>query len=63
MTPLTIDYSMFVPISRLPHRIRNLLTQSRGTDRPIIVTQRGYPTAVVLTIEQYTALQETQKPT
>ena len=51
-----IDFRLFCPISRLPHNLRDLLQESRAGQAPIIVTQKGRPTAVVLTVEQYTAL-------
>lgn len=48
-----IDLSLFCPISRIPIRLRDLLRESQDKNAPVVITKKGYPTAVVLTVEQY----------
>lgn len=45
-----------VPISAAASSLAKLIRRARGTRRPIIVTQKGYPTGVILSIELYTHL-------
>src|SRR5687768_15950755 len=45
-----------VPISKAASALAALLKRSRAQRRPIIVTQKGYPTGVILDVELYTAL-------
>lgn len=47
-----------VPISKAASSLAALLTQARSQRRPIIITQKGYPSGVLLDIELYTALCE-----
>lgn len=51
-----IDFRLFCPISRLTTNLRDLLKESHVRQSPIIVTQKGRPTAVVLTVDSYVSL-------
>lgn len=44
------------PISRAASALAALIKRARLTHRPIIVTQKGYPTGVLLSVEDYTDL-------
>jgi prevent-host-death family protein len=46
-----------VPVSRAASALAALIKRSNATGKPIIITQKGYPTGVLLSIELYTALQ------
>jgi prevent-host-death family protein len=54
---LTIDLQHgVVPISRAASALAALIKRSSATGKPIIITQKGYPEGVLLSIELYTAL-------
>ena len=57
--PLAIDLQHgVVPISEAAGALAALIKRSRTQGQPIIVTQNGYPSAVLLGIELFTALRE-----
>lgn len=45
-----------VPISRAASSLAALIKRARASHQPIIITQKGYPTGVILDIELFTAL-------
>jgi prevent-host-death family protein len=45
-----------VPISKAASALAALLKRTRTERRPIVLTQKGYPTAVLVDIELYTRL-------
>ena len=45
-----------VPISRAASSLATLLKRCAATSGPIVVTQNGYPTGVLLSIDDYRAL-------
>jgi prevent-host-death family protein len=45
-----------VPISRAASSLAALLKRAAAGGKPIIVTQKGYPTGVLLSIDAYSAL-------
>jgi len=47
-----------VPISKAASSLAALLKRSRAAQQPIIVTQKGYPTGVLLDIELFVALRQ-----
>lgn len=47
-----------VPISKAASSLAALIKRTRTNHQPIIVTQKGYPTGVILDIELFTALRE-----
>lgn len=47
-----------VPISKAASSLAALIKRSRSQHQPIIVTQKGYPTGVILDVELFTALRE-----
>ena len=47
-----------VPISRAAASIAALLKRSSANSQPIIITQKGYPTGVLLSIELYSLLRD-----
>ena len=47
-----------VPISFAQTRLAACIRQAQTTGRPVVVTQKGYPTAVLLSIGQYEALEK-----
>lgn len=56
---LNIDLlSGVVPVSRASSSLAVLIKRSQTQQQPIIVTQKGCPTAVILDIELYTMLRE-----
>lgn len=56
---LNIDLlSGVVPVSRASSSLAALIKRSQTQQQPIIVTQKGCPTAVILDIELYTVLRE-----
>jgi prevent-host-death family protein len=46
-----------VPISRAASSLAALIKRSRINQQPIIITQKGYPSGVLLGIELYSRLQ------
>jgi prevent-host-death family protein len=56
---LDIDLNQgVVPISKAASALAALLKRARASRQPIIVTQKGYPTGVILDVELFTALRE-----
>jgi|GEM_PF-5431989 len=54
---LTVDLERgVVPISKAAQRLAALIKQAHAAHRPIIVTRKGYPTAVILDIALYAYL-------
>lgn len=47
-----------VPISKAASALAALFKRTRIERRPIVLTQKGYPSAVLLDIELYTRLRE-----
>lgn len=47
-----------VPISKAASSLAALIKRTQETHSPIVVTQKGYPTGVILSIEAFTRLQE-----
>lgn len=45
-----------LPISAAASQLARRIKQARQTQKPIVVTQKGYPTGVILDIESYVAL-------
>jgi prevent-host-death family protein len=45
-----------VPISKAASSLAALIKRSRANHQPIIVTQKGYPTGVILDVEVFEAL-------
>lgn len=45
-----------LPISAAAAQLARRITQARQTGRPIVITQKGYPTGVILDIDTYLAL-------
>ncbi len=57
--PYTLDADQeggIVPISKAATSLAALLKRSRAQRRPIIITQKGKPSAVLLDIDVYEAL-------
>lgn len=54
---LTVDLNGgVVPISKVASSLAALLRRAREQQRPIVVTQKGYPSGVILSIELYNQL-------
>jgi prevent-host-death family protein len=47
-----------VPISKAASSLAALIKRSRANHQPIIVTQKGYPTGVILDVEVFEALRD-----
>jgi prevent-host-death family protein len=47
-----------VPISKAASSLAALIKRANSTGQPVIVTQKGYPTGVLLPIELFTALKD-----
>lgn len=45
-----------VPISTAASSLAALIKRAHDDQQPIVITQKGYPTGVILSIEIYTAL-------
>lgn len=45
-----------LPISAAASQLARRIKQAKATKKPIIVTQKGYPTGVILDIESYEVL-------
>jgi prevent-host-death family protein len=57
--PLDLDVDLefgVIPISKAASALAALLKRARSQQQPIIVTQKGYPTGVLLDIDLYVAL-------
>ncbi|MBX0327741.1 type II toxin-antitoxin system Phd/YefM family antitoxin [Oscillochloris sp. ZM17-4] len=58
-TGLNLDVDLqrgVVPISKAASSLAALIKRARATGRPVIVTQKGYPTGVLLPIELFATL-------
>jgi prevent-host-death family protein len=58
-TNLNLDVDLqrgVVPISKAASSLAALIKRAHTSSRPVIVTQKGYPTGVILPIELFTAL-------
>ncbi|MBX0330010.1 type II toxin-antitoxin system Phd/YefM family antitoxin [Oscillochloris sp. ZM17-4] len=58
-TGLNLDVDLrrgVVPISKAASSLAALIKRASATGRPVIVTQKGYPTGVLLPIELFSAL-------
>jgi prevent-host-death family protein len=51
-----------VPISKAASSLAALIKRARATHQPIIITQKGYPTGVIVDIELFTALRQLAQP-
>ena len=47
-----------VPISKVAAALAALIRRSRAQRQPIVITQKGYPSAVLLDIDLFAALRE-----
>jgi prevent-host-death family protein len=47
-----------VPISKAASSLAAIIKRSKASHQPVIVTQKGYPTGVILDIELFTHLRE-----
>jgi prevent-host-death family protein len=60
-TALALDVDLrggVVPISKVASSLASLIKRGKERQQPIIVTQKGYPTGVLLPIELYSALRD-----
>lgn len=56
---LTIDLQQnVIPISAVAAQLARLIKQARATAQPIVITQKGYPSGVIVSVELFTALRE-----
>jgi prevent-host-death family protein len=61
--PDTLDLNVdlaggVVPISKATSALAALIKRSRERQQPIVITQKGYPSGVILPIDLFTALRE-----
>jgi prevent-host-death family protein len=47
-----------VPISKAASSLAALIKRASSTGQPVIVTQKGYPTGVILPVEVFAALKQ-----
>jgi len=47
-----------VPISKAASSLAALMKRTNTTGQPVVVTQKGYPTGVMLSIELFSALKD-----
>lgn len=45
-----------VPVSRAASALAALINRASSTRRPVIITQKGFPTGVLVSVDLYTAL-------
>ncbi len=45
-----------VPITKAASSLAQIIKFAGDEDTPVVVTQKGYPTGVILTIQQFTSL-------
>ncbi|MEI7646430.1 MAG: type II toxin-antitoxin system Phd/YefM family antitoxin [Chloroflexales bacterium] len=60
-TALALDVDLrggVVPISKVASSLAALIKRGKERQQPIIVTQKGYPTGVLLPIDLYSALRD-----
>lgn len=50
--PIALTSDM-LPISAAASELARRIEQTKESGRPIIITQRGYPSAVIMSVEQY----------
>lgn len=55
LRPVDLQHGV-VPISKAASSLAALIKRARANHQPIIVTQKGYPTGVILDIELFTTL-------
>jgi len=64
--PYTLDIDLkqgVVPISKAASSLAALLKRAQVQRQPIVITQKGYPTGVILSVELYTTLRKlVEKP-
>ncbi|NCC30483.1 MAG: type II toxin-antitoxin system prevent-host-death family antitoxin [Chloroflexia bacterium] len=56
---LSLDVDLqrgMVPISKAASSLAMLMKRAREQNQPIVITQKGYPSGVLLSIELFTAL-------
>jgi prevent-host-death family protein len=61
LSKFTLDVDLergVVPISKAASSLAALIKRSQASHQPIIITQKGYPTGVIVDIELYTALRQ-----
>lgn len=61
LSKFTLDVDLergVVPISKAASSLAALIKRSRANHQPIIVTQKGYPTGVILDVELFSALRQ-----
>lgn len=61
LSKFTLDVDLergVVPISKAASSLAALIKRSRANHQPVVVTQKGYPTGVILDVELYTALRQ-----
>jgi prevent-host-death family protein len=56
MKPIDLERGV-VPISKAASSLAALIKRARADGQPIIITQKGYPSGVLLGIELFTDLQ------
>jgi len=61
MKPIDLERGV-VPISRAAASLAALIKRARAEGQPIIITQKGYPSGVLLGIALFTALQALVAP-
>jgi prevent-host-death family protein len=47
-----------VPISKAASSLAALIKRTQATHQPVIITQKGYPTGVIVDIELFSALRQ-----
>jgi prevent-host-death family protein len=62
LRPIDLEAGV-VPISKAAASLAMLIKRARADHQPIIVTQKGYPTGVLLDIELFTALRKLAEET
>ncbi|MEI6779127.1 MAG: type II toxin-antitoxin system Phd/YefM family antitoxin [Chloroflexales bacterium] len=56
---LTVDLQRgVVPISKAASSLAALIMRARSTGQPVIVTQKGYPAGVLLSIDLFSTLKD-----
>ncbi len=55
MQPIDLTSDM-IPISKVSTQLAHRLRDAKRTGRPLIITCKGYPAAVLLDVASYTAL-------
>lgn len=47
-----------IPVSKAASSLAQIITQTQGTRTPVVITQRGYPVAVLVGVAEFTLLCE-----